>query len=601
VEVDIELGLNPQTGLVTATFQTVDPRTGLPPDVLTGFLPPEDGTGRGTGFFTYTVGLKSDLPTGTPIRNVAVVLFDANDPITTDQVDPHDPTKGIDPAKQDLNTIDAGAPTSTVAALPALSPTSFNVSWSGTDDPGGSGVATYNIFVSDNGGPATAFRSDTPETTAVFTGVPGHTYAFYSVATDQVGNVQPTPAAPQASTMVQPAQATSLLAISGHGTFAATATLSATLAAGGTPLAGKTVSFALTIGGSTTTVGSATTDAQGIATLGGVSLAGVNAGTSTGAVGAGFAGDAGDLATGAAGDLTVSPAQASLALDGLAATYDGQPHPVRVTTNPPSLSGVSVTYTRDGVAVADPTQAGSYAVMATLNNPNAAAASVTGTLVINPATPTITWRDPADITAGTPLGPDQFDAAASVPGSFTYTPGAGGVLNAGQGQTLSATFTPSDRADYKAVTATAHINVTPTATAVPLVTVLGVQQQTHKLSKKKSTTLLVVSFSGALEKGPAETPGDYHLVALGKAKKSGKPAGKPVALTSAVYDPARNTVTLTPRGTVPNQTLQLTITAAGTLDAQGRPIDGNHDGQPGGNAVVVVSKQVVRIAVRGPR
>jgi hypothetical protein len=252
---------------------------------------------------------------------------------------------------------------------------------------------------------------------------------------------------------------------------------------------------------------------------------------------------------------------------------------------------VTVTYTRDGAIIAAPTRAGSYAVMATLNNPNATASDVTGTLVINPATPTITWPDPADITAGTPLGSAQLDATAFVPGTLTYTPAAGSVLSAGQDQTLSATFTPSDQADYYAVTATAHINVKPMSTAIPLVTVLGVQEQTHRLSKKKSTTVLVVSFSGALETGPAENPGDYHLVALGKARKSSKPPGKLVALTSAVFDPTRNTVTLTPKGTVPNQTLQLTVTAAGTLDAEGRPIDGNRDGQPGGDAVVVVSKR----------
>ena len=80
IEVDIELGLNPQTGLITATFQTIDPHTQLPPDVLTGFLPPEDGTGRGKGYFTYIVAPKAGLPTGTQIRNVATVVFDANAP-----------------------------------------------------------------------------------------------------------------------------------------------------------------------------------------------------------------------------------------------------------------------------------------------------------------------------------------------------------------------------------------------------------------------------------------------------------------------------------------------------------------------------------------
>jgi hypothetical protein len=51
-EVQIELGLRTDTGQVYAVFQSLDPQTGLPPDILTGFLPPKDGTGRGGGYFS---------------------------------------------------------------------------------------------------------------------------------------------------------------------------------------------------------------------------------------------------------------------------------------------------------------------------------------------------------------------------------------------------------------------------------------------------------------------------------------------------------------------------------------------------------------------
>jgi RHS repeat-associated protein len=203
VEVDIELGLNPQTGLVTATFQSLDPATQLPPDVLTGFLPPEDSTGRGKGYFTYIVAPKAGLATGTQIRNVASVVFDFNPPITTDQKDDHDPSKGIDPAKQDLITIDAGPPTSTVAPLPAKETSAnFTVSWSGQDDSGGSGIASYDVEVSDNGGPFVPFLTGTTQTSATFHGVNGHSYGFFSVATDNVGHVEATPTVAQATTKV---------------------------------------------------------------------------------------------------------------------------------------------------------------------------------------------------------------------------------------------------------------------------------------------------------------------------------------------------------------------------------------------------------------
>jgi hypothetical protein len=202
-DVQVELGLVPDTGLVFARFLAVDPNTQLPPDVLTGFLPPEDGTGRGQGYFTYTILPRPGLPTGTQIRNVALVTFDGNPPIATDQVDDHDPGKGTDPAKEALNTIDAGVPSSSVSTLPPTeTTTSFPVTWSGQDDSGGSGVATFDVYVSDNGGLFTRWQAATTATTANFTGQNQHTYSFYSVATDNVGNIQRTPTTAQATTRI---------------------------------------------------------------------------------------------------------------------------------------------------------------------------------------------------------------------------------------------------------------------------------------------------------------------------------------------------------------------------------------------------------------
>src|SRR5262249_34163075 len=198
----IELSFNPGTGVVTATFQSIDPSDELPPPILVGFLPPEDGTGRGMGYVSYTAMPKAGLPTGTEIRNVASVVFDINPAITTDQVDENDPSQGVDPAKQCLNTIDAVAPTSSVAPLTAFSPASFTVSWSGQDDNGGSGIDSFDVYVSDNGGNFTLWQSDTIGNSAVFTGVDGHTYSFYSIAFDHAGNAQGIPATAQATTQV---------------------------------------------------------------------------------------------------------------------------------------------------------------------------------------------------------------------------------------------------------------------------------------------------------------------------------------------------------------------------------------------------------------
>ncbi|MDR3639528.1 MAG: hypothetical protein P4L84_37350 [Isosphaeraceae bacterium] len=101
---------------------------------------------------------------------------------------------------------------------------------------------------------------------------------------------------------------TSITAVSGTGTYGGTATLTATLTANNTPLAGKSIAFTLLVGGTTTPVGSATTGANGVATLAGVSLTGFSAGTANGAVGASFAGDAGDQQSSSSGNLTVNQA-----------------------------------------------------------------------------------------------------------------------------------------------------------------------------------------------------------------------------------------------------------------------------------------------------
>jgi hypothetical protein len=61
-----------------------------------------------------------------------------------------------------------------------------------------------------------------------------------------------------------------------------------------------------------------------------------------------------------------------------------------------------------------------------------------------PATPILDWAVPPAIVHGTPLGAAQLNATANVPGTFTYAPAAGTVLNAGAAQVLTATFTSAD-------------------------------------------------------------------------------------------------------------------------------------------------------------
>jgi hypothetical protein len=190
-QVQIQVGINPASGLITAKFSSIDPNTSLPPPVNIGFLPPEDGTGRGQGHVTYTVRPKGGQMTGTQLRNVALISFDGQQSIATDQIDDSNPAAGTDPTRDALVTLDVVAPSSHVASLPAQSQLlQVPVFWSGQDDLGGSGVASFNIYVSDNGGPWTAWMSSTSATNATFQGTPHHTYGFTSQATDNAGNVE---------------------------------------------------------------------------------------------------------------------------------------------------------------------------------------------------------------------------------------------------------------------------------------------------------------------------------------------------------------------------------------------------------------------------
>ena len=85
------------------------------------------------------------------------------------------------------------------------------------------------------------------------------------------------------------------------------------------------------------------------------------------------------------------------------------------------------------------------------------AATATVQLTVDPASPVITWEPPSPIQQGTPISAAQLDATANVPGIFTYSPSVGTVPPVGT-QSLTATFTPSDKTDY--VPASAHNSLT---------------------------------------------------------------------------------------------------------------------------------------------
>jgi hypothetical protein len=79
----------------------------------------------------------------------------------------------------------------------------FMVHWSGEDDASGSGVHSYDLYVSQDDGLFQQVASNLTETSYQFTGgVSGSTYGFVTLARDNVGNVEPMPTVADAETLV---------------------------------------------------------------------------------------------------------------------------------------------------------------------------------------------------------------------------------------------------------------------------------------------------------------------------------------------------------------------------------------------------------------
>ena len=176
-----------------------------------------------------------------------------------------------------------------------------------------------------------------------------------------------------------------------------------------------------------------------------------------------------------------------------------------------------------------------------------------------PATVSLTWSNPADITYGMALGSTQLDAQANMAGTYTYNPPLGTVLHVGNNQTLSVTFTPTDTTDYTTATDSVSINVTPaplTITAVNQTKVYGAALPT-----------LTVSYSGFVN-------GD-RLVKLTTlptltttATASSHVVGSPYAITaSGAVDPDYTINYVA--GTLTVTTAPLTITAVNQTKVYG--------------------------------
>ncbi|GAA4362026.1 hypothetical protein GCM10023185_29580 [Hymenobacter saemangeumensis] len=156
-------------------FETIDPNTGVAPDDPNkGFLLLNDSTGRGQGFVNYTIKASPSAITGDTLAAQASIVFDTNPPLLTNRW---------------KNVLDAVAPSSQLAALPANQPgATVALSWTAQDDQGGSGLRSYDVYASQDGGAFQPVATNLSSTSYTFTGQLGSRYDFFTLAADTTGN-----------------------------------------------------------------------------------------------------------------------------------------------------------------------------------------------------------------------------------------------------------------------------------------------------------------------------------------------------------------------------------------------------------------------------
>lgn len=129
---------------------------------------------QGEGWVKFTIKTKPNLPTGTEIKNKAVITFDLNKPIETNIA---------------LNTLDFDAPkTEPLSVEQIWEKGAVRLKWNANDGIG-SGVQKSVVYMSVDDGPYTV-GAITAKDTAIIKVEPLHKYNFYVLSEDNAGNAE---------------------------------------------------------------------------------------------------------------------------------------------------------------------------------------------------------------------------------------------------------------------------------------------------------------------------------------------------------------------------------------------------------------------------
>jgi surface antigen len=173
--VDVVAGIDIDKREVFWRFNSIDPETGLvPTDVYKGFLAVNDSLHRGEGFVNYTIHSSNNVITNDSIKAQATIVFDDNESIITNEA---------------FNTFDTENPTSKITSDLLFADQKVDLKLSGNDS--GSGIASYDVYVSVNDGPYNIWQLNILDSVVTFEGLTGNTYDLYSLSTDNVGNHEP--------------------------------------------------------------------------------------------------------------------------------------------------------------------------------------------------------------------------------------------------------------------------------------------------------------------------------------------------------------------------------------------------------------------------
>jgi plastocyanin len=131
----------------------------------------------------------------------------------------------------------------------------------------------------------------------------------------------------------------------------------------------------------------------------------------------------------------------------------------------------------------------------------------------------------------------------------------------------------------------------------PIVTMTNVQLV---LNKRHLVTQIVVSFSGAVNASEADSVATYRLATAGKKGSFDAKNAGIIKLKSAALGGANNVVTLTPKKAFAlTKTVQFRVNGlspSGLQDGFGRLIDGDHNGQAGGNGVALLTRKKITLS-----